>query len=84
MQRANSNKKETDTAGKNPIKLTQGSLVDYPEIMIRSEAAAFLRMSERHLRWLVGEGRIPEIKGGRRKRLYRKSALLNALDKGIY
>ena len=75
---------EGTKSGKNQFKLTQGSVVDYPEIMIRSEAAAFLRMSERHLRWLVGEGRIPEIKGGRRKRLYRKSALLNALDKGIY
>jgi excisionase family DNA binding protein len=78
--------KETELmqSGKEPTKLTQEPLVEFPEIMIRTEAAKFLRMSERHLRWLVSEGRLPEIKGGRRKRLYRKSALLNALDKGLY
>ena len=53
-------------SGKKPTNLTQESLVEFPEIMIRSEAAKFLRMSDRHLRWLVSEGRIPEIKGGRR------------------
>jgi excisionase family DNA binding protein len=55
---------------------------EFPEIMIRSEAARFLRMSERHFRTLVHEGRVPEIRAGRRKRLYRKSALLRALEEG--
>ena len=52
----------------------------YPEILTRREAAAYLRMSERHLRKLIAEGVIPEIRAGRRKRLYRKSALLGALE----
>jgi excisionase family DNA binding protein len=64
--------------------ITQESRTEYPEIMIRSEAASFLRMSERHLRWLINEGRIPEIRAGRRKRLYRKTALIQALDAGLY
>ena len=84
MQNKISNGRGADESGKKPTNLTQEPLVEFPEIMIRSEAAKFLRMSDRHLRWLVSEGRIPEIKGGRRKRLYRKSALLNALDKGLY
>ena len=53
---------------------------EFPEIMIRSEAARFLRMSERHFRNLVAEGLLPEIRAGQRKRLYRKSALLKALE----
>ena len=84
MQNKISKESGTEESGKKPKNITQESLVEFPEIMIRAEAAAFLRMSERHLRWLVSEGRLPEIKGGRRKRLYRKSALLNALDKGLY
>ena len=54
----------------------------YPEIMTRAEAARFLRMSERHFRTLIEEGVIPEIRAGRRKRLYRKSAILKALERG--
>jgi len=54
---------------------------ELPEILIRSEAAHFLRMSERHLRTLIAEGVIPEIRAGRRKRLYRKSALIKALER---
>ncbi len=52
---------------------------ELPEILTRREAALFLRVSERHLRKLIKEGRIPEIRLGRRKRLYRKSAILKAL-----
>tara|TARA_Y100000588_G_C13785482_1_gene724328 strand:+ start:324 stop:539 length:216 start_codon:yes stop_codon:yes gene_type:complete len=54
---------------------------DLPEILTRREAAAYLRMSERHLRNLIREGLIPEIRAGRRKRLYRKSAILAALER---
>ena len=53
---------------------------DLPEILTRREAAAYLRMSERHLRNLIREGLVPEIRAGRRKRLYRKSALIKALE----
>jgi excisionase family DNA binding protein len=52
---------------------------ELPEILTRREAALFLRVSERHLRTLIKEGRIPEIRLGRRVRRYRKSALLKAL-----
>ena len=55
---------------------------EFPEILIRSEAAKFLRMSERHFRNLIAEGLLPEIRAGQRKRLYRKSSLLKALEKG--
>ena len=77
-------KNKQTKSGKNSISITQESRTEYPEIMVRSEAASFLRMSERHLRWLIDEGRIPEIRAGRRKRLYRKSALLKALEAGLY
>ena len=53
---------------------------ELPEILTRREAAAYLRMSERHLRNLIREGLIPEIRAGRRKRLYRRTALIKALE----
>jgi excisionase family DNA binding protein len=59
-----------------------GAAVALPEILTRREAARFLRMSERHFRNLVAEGVLPEIRAGQRKRLYRKSSLLKALEKG--
>ena len=62
------------------IESTPTATSEFPEIMIRSEAAKFLRMSERHFRNLVAEGVLPEIRAGQRKRLYRKSALLKALE----
>ena len=61
-----------------PVQVQEATNV-LPEILTRREAALFLRVSERHLRKLIKEGRIPEIRLGRRKRLYRKSAILKAL-----
>jgi len=60
----------------------EANIGQYPEILTRREAAAYLRMSERHFRNLVAEGLLPEIRAGQRKRLYRKSALLKALEEG--
>ena len=64
------------------IEPTTTTTEQLPEILIRSEAAKFLRMSERHFMTLVHEGVLPEIKAGQRKRLYRKTSLVKALEEG--
>ena len=56
------------------------AIAQNPEILTRSEAAKYVRMSVRHFQTLVKEGRIPEIRAGQRKRLYRKSAIVSALE----
>ena len=72
--------KDTKNNHEATMKTYAANIGQYPEILTRREAAAYLRMSERHFRNLVLEGRIPEIKAGQRKRLYRKSALLSELE----
>ena len=51
----------------------------YPEILTRKEASAFTRFSEKGFRNALRNRVFREIKVGR-KRLYRKSALLEALQ----
>ena len=50
------------------------------EILIRREAAHLVRYSEKGFRNAIKLGVFPEIKIGK-KRLYRKSALIRALEK---
>jgi len=56
------------------------TLTESPEIMTRKEATAFTRYSDRGFRNALRDGLFPEIKLGKRKRLYRKSALIKALE----
>jgi len=72
--------KDTKNNHEATMKTYAANIGQYPEILTRREAAAYLRMSERHFRTLVLEGRVPEINAGQRKRLYRKSALLRELE----
>ena len=50
------------------------------EILTRSEAAQFTRFSDKGFRNALKQGIFPEIRVGK-KRLYRRSALIKALER---